>query len=276
MRKKAKIGLALGGGGARGLAHLLVLEVFDEFGIRPQAISGASIGAIVGALYASGIKARDIREYVDSHLNLKMDSQSWKQDGKNLMQMVKLLDIDFSGTGLIKGENFSHFLYEMLETREFSGLEIPLSVVAADFWTSSQVVFNDGPILPAVKSSMSVPGVFTPVTYRDRVLVDGACVNPVPWDLLQDCDVLIGVNVLGRSLPTKNLKPPKAAKVVLETFEVMQRGILAQRLRYDPPDLLLDPPIQGIGIFDFHKAETVYEQSKPIVEELRRFLRDIL
>ncbi len=276
MGKDVKIGLALGGGGARGLAHLLVLEVFDEFGIRPNAISGASIGAIIGALYSSGIKARDIRDYVDSHLNLKMDSRTWKQDGRNLMQMVKLLDIDFSGTGLIKGENFSHFLYEMLETREFSGLEIPLSVVATDFWNSSQVVFNDGPILPAVKASMSVPGVFTPVTYMDRVLVDGACVNPVPWDLLQDCDVIIGVNVLGRSLPLKNLKLPRAAKVVLETFEVMQRSILAQRFRCAPPDLLLNPPIQGVGIFDFHKADSIYTQSEPIVDELHRFLEKIL
>lgn len=276
MDNHPKIGLALGGGGARGLAHLLVLEVFDEFGVRPNAISGASIGAILGAIYASGISAGEIRNYVDSHLSIKRESSSWKQDGRNLMQMVKLLDLDFTGTGLIKGESFSHFLYDILETKNFSGLEIPLAVVATDYWNSSEVVFKDGPIMPAVKASMSVPGVFAPVTYKGRVMVDGACVNPVPWDLIENCDVVIGVNVLGRTRPTANLKPPRAAKVVLESFEVMQRGILDLKLRCNPPDLLLSPPISGIGIFDFHKAGDVYEQSEPIVEELRRFLENVL
>ncbi len=108
------------------------------------------------------------------------------------------------------------------------------------------------------------------------MLVDGACVNPVPWNHLSDCDVIIGVNVLGRLQSPNSLKPPKAAKVVLETFEVMQRTILAQRLRCNPPDLLLDPPITGVGIFDFHKAKMVYHQSEGIVQELRNFLEKIV
>jgi len=276
MSKDVKIGLALGGGGARGLAHLPVLEVFDNLGIRPAAISGASIGAIIGAIYASGISARDIREYVNTHLKIKKEEHSWKLEGRNLMQMVKLLDLDFSGTGLIKGENFSHFLYEILEIEEFSEMKIPLSVVATDFWNSSEVVFRSGKVMPAVKASMSVPGVFTPVSYQGHVLVDGACVNPVPWDALEDCDVIIGVNVLGHLEPVKGLKPPKAGRVVLETFEVMQRTILAQRLRLNPPDLFLDPGITGIGLFDFHKAVQVYQQSEGIVQELRSFLHRIL
>lgn len=276
MGNSVNIGLALGGGGARGLAHLLVLEVFDEFGIKPTAISGASIGAILGALYSSGIKASDIRKYVDSHLHFKLEPRSLRQDGKNLMQIVKLLDLDFSGTGLIKGDSFSHFLYEILEVENFEDLEIPLTVVATDYWNSSQVVFKEGPILPAVKGSMSVPGVFKPSLYNEQFLVDGACVNPVPWDLLENCDVVIGVNVLGRSNPVGNKQYPKAAKVVLETFEVMQRRILSLKMESHPPDLLLSPPIYGVGIFDFHKARSIYEQSQPIVEELRSFLKKIL
>lgn len=276
MGNDVSIGLALGGGGARGLAHLLVLEVFDELGIKPKAISGASIGAILGALYASGIKASDIRNYVDSHLHLKLEPRSIKQDSRNLMKIVKLLDLDFSGTGLIKGDSFAHFLYEILETENFEDLGIPVSVVATDYWNSSQLVFKEGPILPAVKGSMSVPGVFTPSVYEGRVLVDGACVNPVPWDLLEECDVVIGVNVLGLSKPAENQKSPNAAKVVLETFEVMQRQILSLKKECNPPDLLLSPPIYGVGIFDFHKAQSIYEQSQSIVDELRTFLNKIL
>lgn len=276
MENGVSIGLALGGGGAKGLAHLPVLEVFDELGIKPKAISGASIGAILGALYSSGIKASDIRSYVDSHLHFKLEPSSLKQGGKNLMQIVKLLDLDFSGTGIIKGDSFSHFLYEILETVNFEDLEIPLTVVATDFLDSSQVVFKEGPILPAVKGSMSVPGVFKPSIYNERILVDGACVNPVPWDLLESCDVVIGVNVLGLPNPAAGHRSPKAAKVVLDSFEVMQRRILGLMMESHPPDLLLSPPLFGVGIFDFHKARSIYQQSQPIVDELRSFLKGLL
>ena len=266
------VGLALGGGGARGLVHVLVLQVLDEYGIRPKAVSGSSIGAIMGALYCSGHDGKVIRDYVDEHVRIAGDVQHWKDDGRKMMEMVKLLDIDFTGTGLIKGEKFSHFLYDLLEGGRFEDLEIPLTVVTTDFWESEQVVFRTGEILPAVKASMSVPGVFSPVVVDDRVLVDGACVNPVPWDLLGDCDIRIGVNALGRSSPPKKRRAPKAAKTVLEAFDILQRGILAEKYRYSPPDLLVDPPIRGVGILDFHKASSVYEQSADAVDELRRFL----
>lgn len=269
---KKRLGLALGGGGARGLVHIEVLRVLDEYGIRPAVISGASIGAIFGALYCSGHSGGEIRQYVDRHLSLSGELQHWRDDGRKMMEMVRLLDIDFTGTGIIKGDRFSHFLYDMLEGEHFSDLNIPLRIVATDFWDSSSVVFSEGPVLAAVKASMSVPGVFSPVQIGERVLIDGACTNPVPWDLLDDCDVLIGVNALGRSKAPAKTKPQRAARTVLETFDIMQRGILAEKFRYSPPDLLLDPPITGVGLLDFHKAAAIYEQSSSEIARLREFL----
>ncbi len=272
MKRKKTVGLALGGGGARGLVHILVLEVLEEFGIRPAAVSGTSIGAVFGALYCSGHGAGELRDFVDRHIKISGGVHNWKEDSHKMMEMVKLLDIDFTGTGLIKGDRFSHFLYDMLSRETFEDLDPPLSVVAADLWNSSQVIFSKGPVLPAVKASMSVPGVFAPVMYDNHVLVDGACVNPVPWDLVSDCDVVIGVNALGRSGTPDSTKPPKAAKVVLESFEIVQRGILAEKKRFSPPDYLVDPPIRDIGLLDFHKAAKIYEQSEEAVAALRAFL----
>jgi NTE family protein len=126
--------------------------------------------------------------------------------------------------------------------------------------------------MPAVKASMSVPGVFSPVLYQNRVLVDGACVNPVPWDELPGCDIVIGVNVLGRGGKPFTGKPPKAARAVLDAFDVLQRSIVAEKFRGNPPDLLLDPFIVGVGLLEFNKADEVYRQSEPVIDELRRFL----
>ena len=272
VKTKKSIGLALGGGGARGLVHVLVLQVLDEYGLRPTVVSGASIGAIIGAIYCSGTGGDDIRRYVDHHLKISGDPMNWREDGRKMMEMVRLLDIDFRGNGLIKGDRFSHFLYDMLEGETFSDLEIPLRIVATDFWESSTVVFDDGPVLAAVKASMSVPGVFTPARVDGRILVDGACTNPVPWDLVEDCDVVIGVNALGRAKKTDTGKPPIAARAVLETFDIMQRGILAEKFRLSPPDILVDPPITGVGLLDFHRAASVYEQSEPEIIRFREFL----
>ncbi len=270
--KNKSLGLALGGGGARGMVHIQVLQVLEEYGIRPKAVSGASIGAIIGAIYCSGTDAGRIRKFVDNHLRISGELKAWRDDGRKMMEMVRLLDIDFRGTGIIKGERFAHFLYDMLEGQDFSDLEIPLRVVATDYWNSTAVAFTDGPVLSAVKSSMSVPGVFSPVQLDGKLFVDGACTNPVPWDLLDDCDILIGVNALGRGKISESGKPPKAARSVLETFDIMQRGILAEKVRYSPPDFLVDPPITGVGLFDFYKAESVYKQSESEIARLREFL----
>jgi len=248
------------------------LEVFDELGIRPAAISGTSVGAIFAAAYASGIPAREIRNLFDSNFELKSSNRFRFLDGRKLMRIARLLDPDLSGAGLIKGKKISRFLYEIMNVEYFRDLKIPLTVIATDFGDSSEVVIREGPLIPAVKASMSVPGVFAPVYHMGRLLVDGACVNPVPWDRLEDCDVRIGVNVLGGPPPKNRKRSPKAAKLVLGSFEVMQRNILGLKLRYNPPDLLLNPPLEDLGILYFRSVESIYNRCESMVKKLRDFL----
>jgi len=272
----AKIGLALGGGSARGLVHIFALEVFDKLGIRPAAIAGTSAGAIIGAIYASGKSAEEIRNQIDSRFALKGSTSSRSLDGRKLMKIARLMDLDFSGVGLIRGKKISCLLDEMINAEDFRDLRIPLTVVATDFWNSSEVVIREGPLVPAVKASMSVPGVFSPVCHVERLLVDGACVNPVPWDRLEDCDVRIGINVLGSPYSENQRKSPRATKMVVSSFEIMQRRILSLKTRYDPPDLLLSPPLEDLGIFYFRRVESLYKQCEPMVGRLREFLGDFV
>ena len=135
-----KIGLALGGGGARGLAHIPMLEVFDELGIRPHRIAGTSIGAVMGALYASGISGAEIRAGV--HSMLKSPDESFRKvlQRKGSFKWLQFLDVEFGHGGLLKGDKFIDFLYEAMRVSRFEDLRIPLNVVATDFYSSEQVV----------------------------------------------------------------------------------------------------------------------------------------
>jgi NTE family protein len=174
-----KIGLALGGGGAKGFAHIPILEVFDELGIKPYCITGTSIGSIMGGLYASGHTAADI---VDMLRHLSPPKSATAKNiirGKELFRILDMIDPHFSlkPRGLLKGEKFLSFLYDQMKVDSFEELVIPLKVVATDFWRNEQVVFDSGDLLPAIRSSMAIPYVFTPVTIGDRVLVDGGLVT---------------------------------------------------------------------------------------------------
>ena len=270
-----KVGLALGGGGARGLAHICMLEVLDELGVRPHCIAGTSIGAVLGAVYASGVSGKEIREHVGRLLAWR--GKSWRQmlKRRDVLQWVKLLDVERGRGGLLKGDRFFHSLYDALGVSTFEELKIPLKVVCTDFWKSEQVVFESGDLLPAVKASMGLPGVFTPVTLDGRVLIDGGGVNPVPHDVLQDCDVIVAVDVMGRMVQDPK-RAPNLFRVVLGMFEIMQRSIVAGKNRHLPPTLYIRPDIAGVDILEFSKADLVYAQAEPECLRLRASLEQLL
>lgn len=268
-----KIGLALGGGGAKGLAHIPLLEVFDELQVRPHCITGTSIGAIMGALYASGMTARQIRELVQRMVISKGDSFRQILKKKDALKWIQFLDVDFRGIGLFRGDKFIDFLYDAMGVHQFEALDIPLRVVASDFWTSEQVVLDSGELLPAVKASMGLPGVFTPVVLNERVLIDGGAVNPVPHDLLEDCDIVVAVDVMGH-MRTDSIKPPNLFRAVLGTFDIMQNSIISQRIKNHPPDIYIKPDITGVDILEFYKAAEVYQQAENACLELREQLQE--
>ncbi len=266
-----KIGLALGGGGAKGLAHIPMLEALDDLGLKPHRIAGASIGAVIGALYASGLPARQIRERVRRMLVGKGESVRDALRRKEVLKWIEFMDLEFGRHALFKGDRFIRFLDDAMGVAAFEALPIPLRVVAADFWTSEQVVLETGKLLPAIKASMGLPGVFTPVILEGRVLVDGGGVNPVPHDLLDDCDLVVAIDVMGRrKAPGRDA--PNLFRAVLGMFDIMQNSIVAQRLRNNPPDIYIRPDIVGVDLLDFHKADAIYAQAEPARKKLRREL----
>ncbi|MGD8407868.1 MAG: patatin-like phospholipase family protein, partial [Thiohalophilus sp.] len=200
--KHKRIGLALGGGGAKGLAHIPMLEVFDELGIRPYRIAGTSIGSVMGSLYASGLSGADIRQIIDN-LTVSED-ENWLDTlfSENVLEWLHFFEPSMGKGGLIESDALLDYLMGLIKARDFRQLEIPLSIVATDFWSREQVVFDSGDIATALKASIAVPGLFNPVPYKDTVLVDGGLVNPVPYDLLlDDCDVVVAIDVLGSRTP---------------------------------------------------------------------------
>lgn len=274
-----KIGLALGGGGAKGFAHLPVLEVFDELGIKPAEVTGTSIGAILGALYASGHSALDIYEMLGS-LFIHPQKTSIKDvfRTKDNLKFLELFDphLSLKPKGLIKGEKLLRFLYEQLGVSTFEELEIPLRIVATDFWRNQQVVFDSGDLLPAIRASMAIPYVFTPIHLDGRVLVDGGLVNNVPLDLLSSkCDLRIAVDVMGESSKPKD-KIPNPIEAIFHTYEVMMSTIANEKLLTHPVDIFLRVPLIDSELLDFHKSEQIYNQGLAVKEEFRRKLAQLI
>jgi NTE family protein len=182
--KGKKIGYALGGGAARGLFHIGVLSVLEEYGVAPDIIAGTSMGAIIGALYASGLKTGDLKKIAN---------------GINWREVIRLTDIvALPKSGLVQGRRIVALLKSILGDIGFPQLVYKYAAVAADLYTGKQVVLTEGSLIEAIRASISIPGIFTPVHSNGRYLVDGGLVNVVPVSVCRDlgADFVIGVNVI--------------------------------------------------------------------------------
>lgn len=270
------VGIALGAGGANGLAHVLMLEALDELAIKPHRIAGSSMGAVIGALYASGMTARQIRELIDRLIISPKESLFEELTDEASLRWIEFLDIDLGHGGFLSGENFVNFLYETIQTDTFAELEIPLKIVAADLWHHTQVVLESGSLLSAIKASMALPGVFEPVELDGRTLIDGGTVNPVPYDLLmEECDIVIGIEVIGdRTIPKSG--KTSYLDTIFNSVKVMQRAIMAEKLRRVKPDIYIAPEIYDIRALEFYRANEVYEQARPARKQLEVQLKQVL
>ncbi len=273
---KPCLGLTLGAGGANGLAHIPVLEVLDEMGIRPGIISGSSIGAIMGVLYASGIPGQDMRkaslELFDSAPGI-LGGWLERITGSGLLEMLRP---GLGDGGLLDPGGVLEYVRDKIKVKHFEELQIPVKVVAADFWKREQVVFDSGEIIPAIQASMAVPGLFAPVQYSDRLLVDGAIVNPVPFDLVLDhCDISIAVDVSGKSSPGKEERP-SYLDTIFATFEIMQEAIMQQKLKVNSPDIYLRPDIVDVRLMQFNKIRKILDQAGESRERLAKELEKLV
>jgi len=292
------IALALGGGAARGWAHIGILKAFDEAEIPIDMIAGTSIGALVGGCYLAG-KLPELEEFALSLTKRRI---------------FGLLDFNFSGSGLLAGMRLSNRMREHLEGLKIEDLPKPFVCVAAELRTGHEIWLHSGSLVTAIRASYALPGVFSPVVCNGRVLVDGALVNPVPVSVCRayEQQVVVAVNlsnhIFGRATVIRHAadldelpetpegetaapphplvvhrgshlpdKPIGLLGVMIESFNIIQDRISRARLAGDPPDLTLQLKLGNLGLAEFHRAaeaiEVGYQAGKAHATEIKDMLQ---
>lgn len=299
---KLKIGLALGGGAARGWAHIGVLRALHKAGIKPDIIAGTSIGAVVGACEIAG----------------QLDELETFARDLTRRRVLGFLDFNLSGTGLITGHRLGERLRQQLGNTAIEELPRRFTAVATEIGTGHEVWLSRGNLVDAVRASYALPGVFRPVKVDGRWLFDGALVNPIPISVcralgaryviavnlnidisnrgtisnvnqmpgsdqeMEDTPPVTGNNgiavrrLLQRQILGKGEDVPGISTVMMDAFNIVQDRIARSRLAGDPPDSMISPRLQGIGLFDFHRADELIARgeaaAKREVEDLAREL----
>lgn len=287
-RSRPRIGLALGGGAARGWAHIGVIHALHEAGIRPDLVCGTSIGGVVGAAYAAGELDR-FEEWVA---------------GLGLRDVVSFMDLGLNG-GMLKGERVMEFFRRTFVDRPIEELALPFGAVATALHTGMEVWLRNGSTVAAVRASIAIPGLFTPVRRDGLVLVDGGLVNPVPVSLARamGAEIVIAVDLssdmLGRhvrAVPTPEREAPtgrlgewmrklqdtfgtaenEAAAadmpllpsmldVLTASLNIMQVRITRSRMAGEPPELVIAPRLAHLGLLDFHRAREAIDEGRRAV-----------
>jgi NTE family protein len=261
-------GIAFGGGGARGLAHIHVIEALDELGIKPVAIAGSSIGAIMGAGMASGMSGKEIHDHARSILGRRAEvaTRMWRARPGTFAEVMEggLRVSQFNVERILKA-----FLPEAVPAT-FAELKIPLKVTATDFFGHKLAVFNEGDLHSALAASAAIPAVFRPVTRDGRLLIDGGIYNPVPFDLIEnDADIIIAVDVVGAPTEAER-KQPTSVDLMFGATQLMMQSIIANKLRQCQPDILIRPTVSKYRVLDFMKIDALMAESADIKDELKR------
>jgi NTE family protein len=265
--------LALGAGGARGLAHIAIVEALDEMGVKPAAIAGSSIGAVIGAGYAAGLSGREMRHHL---LNLAHNpGEVWRRiTSSRAVPWSQFLSAGFGNPLAVDaGKFYDAFLADMLPP-DFSDLKTQFIAIATDLHAREGVVFTSGPLRPAVAAAMAVPGLVRPLEHEGRVLVDGGAVDPLPFGCLRGtADVIVAIDVSGTEEAGSALDPWSS---LMATISVMGHTIVAHKLKEGAPDLVLRPNIGIFRMLDFFQASAILRAADPIKAEMRESLRALI
>ena len=268
---RPSIALALGGGGARGLAHIPVLEALDELGLKPVMISGTSMGAIIGAAYAAGISGQTIRKHILSLLRNRSDVMARLLKAR----VGRFADLLAGGMGnpvMIDAEVFLDHFWPHDVPDHFEQLQIPFIAVATDFLGRKEAAISTGLLAPAVAGSMAIPGLIKPVQANGMILVDGGAVNPLPYDhLVGKAEIVIACDVNGGPVADKP-GLPKPFEAMFGSAQIMSASITNQMLRFNAPDILVRPPIDSFRVLDFFKARAILEAAEGVKDEIKRGL----
>jgi NTE family protein len=267
-------GIAFGGGGARGLAHIHVIEALDELGIRPVAIAGSSIGAIMGAGMASGMAGREIHDYARSILGRRAEvaSRMWRARPGTIAEAMQggIRVSQFNVERILKA-----FLPDAIP-ETFAELIIPLKVTATDYFGHRLAIFEEGDLHSALAASAAIPAVFRPVTRDGRLLIDGGIYNPVPFDLIEnEADIIIGVDVVGGPEEVDG-RQPTSVDLMFGATQLMMQSIIAHKLKQCPPDILIRPAVSRFRVLDFLKIDTLMAETAEVKDHLKREVERVM
>lgn len=273
-RTPPTVALALGGGGARGLAHIPVLEVLDELGIRPVAIAGTSIGAVIGAAYAAGISGQALRRHV-----LDVFADQTAVAAKLIACRVGRFADLFGGLGnpvMVDGERVLERFWPAAMPTDFADLRMPFTAVATDLDARQAVGLTSGDLRSAVAASMAIPGLVKPVERDGAVLIDGAAADPVPVAAVAGkADIVIAVDLVSAP-PTRHVSPeravPTAYQALFAGFMVMQYRLVEERLARTAPDIHLKPSVGAFTVLDFLRAIAILKMGDNLKADLRAAL----
>lgn len=269
-KKPARLGIALGGGGVRGLAAVPVLKMLDDLDIEVTHVAGTSMGAILGSLYALGLTGEEIESRVRDHIVLKGDNiRSIYQKRKHLLRWLRIFGITTERGGILSADGAFKHLFREISEKEFSDCQREFVAIATDYWSGDEVVLRDGALLPAVKASMAIPGIFHSIEIDGHLLVDGGLVNNVPYDKLQDkVDFTIAIDVMAPP-DAEDDEIPSAYETLLGAVDILQVNAMKLRLEIAQPDILIQPEIDHVRILDFPKIEHVLERGEIAARKLR-------
>lgn len=301
---KPILGIALGGGAARGWAHIGVLKALAEAGLEPDVVAGTSIGAVAGACHLTG----------------RLDALEEFACGLTRRRLFGFLDFNFGGSGLITGQRLSDKLQSHLEHVMIEQLDRKFVAVATELGTGHEIWLNKGSLVDALRASYALPGIFRPVKINGRWLIDGALVNPIPVSVCRalGATVVVAVNLNGdafgksavihdqeafaeplpqppedtnfrtgngraavhllhRQLSGKGNGAPGISAVMMDAINITQDRIARSRLAGDPPDITITPKVGDIGLFDFHRASEAIslgvKAAEKQIEEIKHVIR---
>ncbi|WP_457323732.1 patatin-like phospholipase family protein [Roseateles sp. P5_E11] len=250
--KPPRIGLALGGGAARGFAHIGVIQVFEENGIKVDLVAGTSAGSLVASLYASGKTGKEMQTLAET------------------MDEGAITDWSFPLRGLIRGEALARFIRDKTGGKNIEQMVVPLGIVATDLSDGSSILFRSGDTGTAVRASSAVPAVFQPVRIGQREFVDGGLVSPVPVRFAREMGAQLVVAVDITSPPEKD-PPGDAFRMLMQTFSIMGRSINMFELR--DADVVIRPRLDGVGSADFTARRRAVQAGREAAQAILPILR---
>ncbi len=268
-----RIGLALGGGGAKGLAHIVALEAFDQAGIRPVAITGTSIGAIIGGAYAAGYSARAIREHALKIFRDRADVMA-KIFRARTGSFSDIFSGAFGNVVQVDGETILREFWLPSMPERFSDLRMPFVAVSTDFYGREEAPISKGLIRPAVAASLAIPGLVKPVSINNRLHIDGAAANPLPFDRMPvPCDLIIAIDVVGGPESDDAMVQPSVLDATLGASQIMQMAITEAKLANASAKVhLVQPKVAGFSALDFFAVKMILVAAEPMRAEIKALI----